>query len=390
MKTKKTSAEINEFIKANYATKSNRELSAKLGLSSAAIQKRAYAMGLLKNKTLDVPSEKLAEVELSQAKAKSEKRDVSKKYQLLLNDLDEAMKMIKILEAPRQYSQGKILSVKSGENTEATAVVLLSDWHVEEKVKSGMILYNNNYNMEIAKQRAEECFIGIVKLLKKEQSHQSIDTLVLGLLGDFITGNIHQEEAPNLELGVAQAVCFAEELLIKGIQYILDNTNVSIICPCVVGNHSRITQKVYISTEKDNSVETIIYYHIKKYFENEPRFELIMPDGPERLVEIYGLNFLFCHGHAGFRYGGGIGSLYVPLRRQIMTRYNRQQIDTVCLGHFHTYIQDSLFLVNGSMIGFSNFANYIKVAPEPPTQTFFLVDKRFKRRTVTVPISFTS
>lgn len=385
---KKTSAEINEFIKANYAIMSNRELSAKIGISPEAIKKRAYSMGLLKNKTFDIPDEKLAEVELSQAKAKSEKKDVSKKYQVLLKDLDEAMKMIKVLEAPRQYSQGKIVSVNSGEQTEATAVVLLSDWHVEETVKSGMILYNNNYNLEIAKQRAEECFIGIVKLLKKEQSHQNIDTLVLGLLGDFITGNIHQEEAPNLSLGVAQAVCFAEELLIKGIQYILDNTNVKIICPCVVGNHSRITQKVYVSTEKDNSVETIIYYHIKKYFEKESRFELIMPDGPERLVDIYGLNFLFCHGHAGFRYGGGVGGLYVPLRRSIMTRYNRQQIDTVCLGHFHTYIQDSLFLVNGSMIGFSNFANYIKVAPEAPTQTFFLVDKRFKRRTVTIPISF--
>lgn len=385
---KKTSAEINEFIKANYAIMSNRELSAKIGISPEAIKKRAYSMGLLKNKTFDIPDEKLAEVELSQAKAKSEKKDISKKYQVLLKDLDEAMKMIKVLEAPRQYSQGKIVSVNSGEQTEATAVVLLSDWHVEETVKSSMILYQNNYNLEIAKQRAEECFIGIVKLLKKEQSHQNIDTLVLGLLGDFITGNIHQEEAPNLSLGVAQAVCFAEELLIKGIQYILDNTNVKIICPCVVGNHSRITQKVYVSTEKDNSVETIIYYHIKKYFEKESRFELIMPDGPERLVDIYGLNFLFCHGHAGFRYGGGVGGLYVPLRRSIMTRYNRQQIDTVCLGHFHTYIQDSLFLVNGSMIGFSNFANYIKVAPEAPTQTFFLVDKRFKRRTVTIPISF--
>lgn len=385
---KMTSAEINEFIKANYAKTSNRELANKLGISSEAVKKRAYAMGLSKDKTIEVPDEKLAEYELSQAKAKSEKKDVSKKYQVLLKDLDEAMKMIKVLEAPRQYSQGKIVSIDTGEQTEATAVVLLSDWHVEEKVKSSMILYNNNYNLEIAKQRAEECFVGIVKLLKKEQSHQKIDTLVLGLLGDFITGNIHQEESPNLELGVAQAVCFAEELLIKGIQYILDNTNVKITCPCVVGNHSRITQKVYVSTEKDNSVETIIYYHIKKYFENEPRFELIMPDGPERLIEIYGLNFLFAHGHAGYRYGGGVGGLYVPLRRSIMTRYNKQQIDTVCLGHFHTYIQDSLFLVNGSMIGFSNFANYIKVAPEPPTQTFFLVDKRFKRRTVTVPISF--
>lgn len=385
---KLTNVEINAYIKANYAKIDNRDLSKILGIKVDAIRKRAERLGVKKEKPEEIPDEKLAEYEIKQAKSKLEKKDISKKYQVLLKDLDEAMKMIKVLEAPRQYSQGKIVSVNSGEQTEATAVVLLSDWHVEEKVKSSSILYNNNYNLEIAKQRAEECFVGIVKLLKKEQSHQKIDTLVLGLLGDFITGNIHQEEAPNLELGVAQAVCFAEELLIKGIQYILDNTNVKIICPSVVGNHSRITQKIYISTEKDNSVETIIYYHIKKYFEKEKRFELIMPDGPERLVEIYGLNFLFAHGHAGFKYSGGVGGLYVPLRRSIMTRYNKQQIDTVCLGHFHTYIQDTLFLVNGSMIGFGNFANYIKVAPEPPTQTFFLVDKKFKRRTVTVPISF--
>lgn len=386
MKTKER-ANVDKVIQANFGKKSYVEIGKMTGLNPEAVRSRARRMGLTQGKQ-KLSVEKQVEVDILETKSSRKLKETSQKYSYIIKRNEELEKLVEVLNAPREYQQGKIVTVKSGEQSEATAVVLLSDWHLEEKVKSSMILYNNNYNLEIAKQRAEECFVGIVKLIKKEQSHQKIDSLVLALLGDFITGNIHQEEAPNLQLGVAQAVCFAEELLIKGIQYILDNTNVSITCPCVVGNHSRITPKVYVSTEKDNSVETIIYYHLKKHFEGNKRFELIMPDGQERLVEIYGLNFLFAHGHAGFRYSGGVGGLYVPLRRAIMTRYNKQQIDTVCMGHWHTYIQDSLFIVNGSMIGYSNFANFIKVAPEDPTQTFFLVDKRFKRRTVTVPICF--
>lgn len=386
MKTKER-ADIDKVIKANFGKKSYVEIGKMTGLNPEAVRSRARRMGLTQGKQ-KLSVEKQVEVDILETKSSRKLKETSQKYSYIIKRNEELEKLVEVLNAPREYQHGKITSIKNGEQSEATAVVLLSDWHLEETVKSSMILYNNNYNLEIAKQRAEECFVGIVKLIKKEQSHQKIDSLVLALLGDFITGNIHQEEAPNLSLGVAQAVCFAEELLIKGIQYILDNTNVSITCPCVVGNHSRITPKVYVSTEKDNSVETIIYYHIKKHFENNKRFELIMPDGQERLVEIYGLNFLFCHGHAGFKYSGGIGGLYVPLRRAIMTRYSKQQIDTVCMGHWHTYIQDTLFIANGSMIGYNNFANFIKVAPEDPTQTFFLVDKRFRRRTVTVPICF--
>lgn len=381
------SAEINKVIKANLGKKTYAEIGKMVGLDSECVRGRARRMGLTSEKK-KLPVEKQVEVDILETKSSRKLKETSQKYSYLIKRNEELEKIVDVLNAPTSQHRGKITHINSGEQTEATAVVLLSDWHVEETVKSGMILYDNDYNLDIAKKRAEECFVGIVKLLKKEQSHQNIDTLVLGLLGDFITGNIHQEEAPNLSLGVAQAVCFAEELLISGIQYILDNTDVKISCPCVVGNHSRITPKVYVSTEKDNSVETIIYYHIKKHFEKEKRFELIMPDGQERMVNIYGLNFLFCHGHAGFRYSGGVGGLYVPLRRSIMSRYGKQKVDTVCMGHWHTYIQDSLFIVNGSMIGYNNFANFIKASPEEPVQTFFLVDKRFNRRTVTVPICF--
>jgi hypothetical protein len=293
------------------------------------------------------------------------------------------------LNTPRDYHLGKIIDLHSDKSS-ATCVVLLSDWHVEQKVDGRKIGFANNYNLAIAKARSEELFRALVKFIKKEKTHYEIDTLVCALLGDFITGNIHMSEVPNLQLGVVEACCYVEELLINGIQYLLDNTDVKIVCPCVVGNHSRITDKVWISSEVDNSVETFIYHHIKTHFAGEKRFELIMPYGPEVVMNIYGKKYLFAHGHAGYRYKGGIGGPYIPLRRAILTRYNREQIECVFLGHFHSFISDNFFLINGSMIGFDDFANFIKVAPEDPCQVFFIIDKTFGKRTTTTPISFRS
>ena len=196
------------------------------------------------------------------------------------------------------------------------------------------------------------------------------------------------EEVPNLLLGSMEATMFVEELLINGIKYLLEETDVNIVCPAVVGNHSRITEKVWRSTEEDNSLELIVYHHVKKYFEGNKRFKLIIPSGPDRFMDIYGLTVAFCHGHHGFRYSGGVGGLYVPVRRRLLTKYSKRKVDIVCMGHFHQYIQDSLFMVNGSMIGYDHYANSLGLGFDIPKQTFFLIDKKRQCRTVTTPIIF--
>ena len=388
---KKDWAEIDKVIKANYGKKTYQKIGEELGMNSENVRYRARKMGLTGSgkpkKPLTV--EEQVEVDLTETKDKRRLRETSSKYRVLMKKIEELERITEVLEAPRKHSSNKIVSLKSNGYSEATAFALLSDWHVEQRVRSSKLAYHNEYNLEIAKERAEETFIAIVKLIKKEQQHYKIDHLVLGLLGDFITGNIHTQLLPVLQLGMAEAVFFVEELLVKGIQYILDNTDVKITCPAVVGNHSRITDKVWISTEEDNSVETIIYYHVKKHFEGNERFELIMPDGPDRFLDVYGLTFVFTHGHHGFRYGGGIGGLYVPVRRGILTKYSQRQIYCVCMGHFHNFIQDRKFLVNGSMIGYDDYANSKGFEFDVPKQTFFLVEKRFKSRTATTPIMYT-
>lgn len=336
------------------------------------------------------PVEEMLKADKVDRVEKQDKNTLKEKYTKLLKENDDLSKLLNILEAPRNYNLSEIIKVESSGDSEATAVVLASDWHVEQLVDGRKLAYPNNYNLAIAKARAEEFFQATVKLLKKEKAHQKIDTLVLAMLGDFITGNIHLSSLPSLQLGVAESCFLVEELFIRGIQYILDNTDVKIICPTACGNHSRITEKVWLSSEQDNSVETIIYYHIKEHFKNEKRFELIMPYGPDTFLDIYGMTIAFCHGHIGYRYQGGVGGLYVPIRRKIMSKFNKRQIYLVCMGHFHTYIQDSMFLVNGSQIGYDDYANAYGLDYDIPKQTFFLIDRKRQCRTVTVPIIYKS
>lgn len=388
MKTK-SKAEINKVIKANFGKMSYREIGKLVGLDSEAVRGRARRMGLTGSTKKEKPVGERVEYDIEETKSSKKLKDTSKKYKYLIKRNDELEKLISVLNAPKEHNLQKIVSIKNNSSSEATAFALLSDWHIEQEVDPNKIAYPNKYNLEVARQRAEECFVGIVKLCKNAQQHYDVDHLVLALMGDFITGNIHLSELPILKLGVAEACFFVEELLIRGIQYILDNTNVRITCPCVVGNHSRITEKVWLSSEEDNSVETIIYYHIKKHFENNRRFELIMPSGPERFIDVYGLTFVICHGHHGFKYGGGVNGLSVPIRRTILTKYSNRQVYLVCLAHLHTYTQDRKFVVNGSLIGYDTYANSKGLEFDVPKQTFFLVEKRFLSRTVTTPIMFT-
>jgi hypothetical protein len=389
MKTKKTKSEIEKILRDNIGTHTFEELGKLVGLKAETVKKRCYALGLKRNEAKTMPTDmELIEKDLATAKAKIQKKDVTYKYSVLLRENETLKKKLEVLDAPRDYSLNKIIPIEHSVKSEATAVVLASDWHMEQLVDGRRLSYPNQYNLKIAQERAEEFFRAVVRLVKKEQTHQDINTLVLALLGDFITGNIHMSELPNLQLGIAESCFLVEESLIKGIQYILDNTDVKIICPAVVGNHSRITEKVWLSSEQDNSVETIIYYHVKQHFAKEQRFELIMPYGPETFMDIYGMTIAFCHGHLGFRYGGGVGGLYVPIRRTIMRKYNKRQIYMVCMGHFHSYIQDPLFMVNGSMIGYDDYANAYGLDFDIPKQTFFLIDKKRQCRTVTVPIVF--
>ena len=393
--------QIYEIIKSNWNTKTYDEIG-KLcgGLSGDSIRKRGI-------KTLKLPhrvvrygggnpvlaeksnTEPITVEQLQQVRHKREDENKSKsQIKELLKENERLSKLVSIKEYLSPVNHYKISVSKTKGSHEATAVVLASDWHLEQRVDPNKIMYPNEYNLEIAEKRAKQFFQAVVILLKEAEQNVKVKNLVLWLGGDFITGNIHFENLKICQLGTTKAVCFARDLLISGIEFLLKETNLKITIPYNHGNHARITEKVWKSTEEDNSLEYILYDDIGFHFKNESRIKMIAPKGSVATVEIYGLKIGFVHGHHGFRYLDGVGGLYIPARKYIMRKFSKANYYLVCMGHHHQYLQDTMFLCNGSMIGYDQYADSCGFPYDIPKQTFFLIEEKRKCRTITRPILF--
>ena len=276
---------------------------------------------------------------------------------------------------------------------EGTVVLLASDWHVEERVDPASISYQNEYNLDIARTRAEKFFRSSLRLIKLLQQDIKVDNLVLALLGDFITNELHgAENAETNQLTPMLAVEFAQNLLVGGIEYLLANSELTITVPCHSGNHARTTQRTRFGTENGHSVEYLMYKNIANHFRADAhkhghRITFQVSAGYHSYVEVYGKTIRFHHGHA-INYQGGIGGIFIPAFKAISQWDKMRQADLDCFGHFHQHKDGADFVSNGSLIGYNTYALSIKADFEPPKQTLMLFDKD-RGRTCTWPILFT-
>jgi hypothetical protein len=381
--------QIEKYLKANWADKSNTELSKAIGKSKSQLTRYARKLGLPQKEgggSNKIDFKRLSVQELKEQKLKQDTLLHTKKnIDQLLKENANLTKTLDSLSKVKDIKTFKIVKKSTGKS-EATAVILASDWHVGELVDSSTIGYVNEYNQSVAKERGEEFFANALRLIKIFEKDIEINTLILALLGDFITNTIHEDLAETNTMLPADEISFAQELIISGIQYLLDNTNLNIIIPCHSGNHGRMTKKQRTSAEAGNSLEYYMYRNIAGYFRNEKRLTFIIPRGYFSFVEVYDKVIRFHHGH-NLQYGGGVGGITIPVNKAIAQWNKIRNVDLDCFGHFHQFLDGGYWICNGSMIGFNNYAESIKATFEKPKQTFFLLDSR-RGKTVTCPVTF--
>ena len=135
-----------------------------------------------------------------------------------------------------------------------------------------------------------------------------------------------------------------------------------------------MTKKVHISTEGGNSLEKYMYRNLAEYFSNEPRVKFLISDGGISYMKVFDKTIRFMHGHS-FRFNGGVGGLTIPVRKGIAQLNKAKWADLTILGHFHQMVVMEDFIVNGSLIGWNAYAEFIKADFEPPRQVFFILHK---------------
>jgi len=180
----------------------------------------------------------------------------------------------------------------------------------------------------------------------------------------------------------------AEEWISEGIEFLLKNTKCDIDVVWRVGNHTRITKKVHISTENGNSLETMMFHHLRVHYRDNSRINFFMADGYLQYTELFdGYTICWHHGH-GVKYQGGIGGLTIPMNKAISQWQKMKHADLYVSGHWHQFFDGGNFIVNGSMIGFSPYGVFNKFGFEPPKQAFFTVSKKWMTKTATYHILF--
>jgi len=320
-----------------------------------------------------------------QQKLKGRLTETEGKYKAALGTIERLERQLETTTALSSGIETHTIRPSAPKGTsEAVAVVVASDWHIEESVgpEVGSL---NTFSLEIARTRAEKFFIKAHRLTNLLAQDVKIDTMVLALLGDFITGNIHGEEnAEKNGTTPTHAIVHAQNWIAAGIEFLLANSTRNLVIPCHSGNHARTTQKTRFGAENGHSLEFLMFHHLAAYFRSEPRVQFIIPEGPHSYLDIYGQTIRFHHGHM-VKYGGGVGGLFIPTYRAISQWNKGRHADLDVFGHFHQTKDGGNFLCNGSLIGYNAFALAIKADYEKPRQTLFLMDKK-RGRTCTWPI----
>jgi len=275
------------------------------------------------------------------------------------------------------------------QKSESAAVIVWSDHHCEEEVLPAQVGNKNEYNLDINSNRFTNLLYGSLAWYKIESAKTTIKTIVLGLLGDFISGSIHEDLAESNLLAPVDAIYRAQGQLISGIRFLLQNTpdDVEIIVVCHSGNHGRMTKRQRIATEAGNSLENYMYYSIRDFFKTEKRVKFIVATGYHSFVRFFEGRYeiRFHHGHM-INYQGGVGGITIPVNKAIAQWNKAHAVNLDVFGHFHTKFDGGNFIANGSLIGYNAFAVSIKASYEKPSQTFFLVNREFEEKTMVAPI----
>ena len=268
-----------------------------------------------------------------------------------------------------------LLATRPAHGSPGVPTLLLSDLHWGEVVDPTQIGGVNEYDLQIASARLRRVVETAVDLLKNHMASPDYPGIVLALGGDMVTGDIHEELSATNEKEIMPVVLDLWGALAWAIETMANEFG-KVFVPCVGGNHARTTLKIRAKGRNFTSFDWLVYQFLAKRFENDARVSFLIPSGPDALYAVCGHKYLLTHGDQ-FRGGDGmIGALGPIIRGDHKKRSRNGQIDmeydTLVLGHWHQLIQMQRLIVNGSLIGYNEYAYQGNFGFEPPKQAMWI------------------
>lgn len=276
-------------------------------------------------------------------------------------------------ESYQTYSKPELYS-----GGDATAIFVVTDWHCEERIDSHTINGLNEFNLDIASQRIKACTSRFLSLLDSVRGFSNIKRVAVAVLGDMITGHLHDDQKESNFLSPTEALMFARDHLHSVIDTVREEADVEAVdVYSCWGNHGRTSPKPRVATGSKQSYEWLLYEWMKKDYESVSNVSWKNTDGYFNLAEIEGKRVRFHHGDS-LKYNGGVGGITIPVIKAISkwdeSPHLRADLDV--FGHWHQFLRHPKFVACNCLIGYNAYAmQVVKAAYSQPSQTFIVIDR---------------
>lgn len=321
------------------------------------------------------------------ARLRSEVATYRKRYTAALAQIDrerERADALGSLQGIQATKRGKAKPAGKRTKHAATAILMLSDVHCEERVLPETVNGENDYSLDVCEQRLNELEERFLDCLDHERHQADIRRVLIWLGGDFITGHIHPDCMEVAQLSPMNATRWIAERLRGMVDSIAASCDSVIVCTNA-GNHGRSTEKNRIATEMDHSWEQMMYFTLARE-ERNANVEWRVAEGHLGYVDLDGFLVRTTHGHS-IRFAGGVYGLALPASKAIARWDAGRKADLTIFGHYHSFgwLRGARYVANGSVIGHSPYAERV-ASPERPCQGMAIVDHGRREVTRAYPL----
>jgi len=309
------------------------------------------------------------------ARLRAEVAGLRSKYKTALEQIDrerERGDRFTALQGVTPVALPKNAKPKKRAKHDATAILMLSDVHAEERVLPETVNGENDYSLDVCQLRIAELEERFLDCLEHERNQADVRRVVIWLGGDFITGHIHPDCVEVAQLSPMNATRWIAERLRALINSVATHADEVIVCTNA-GNHGRSTEKNRIATELDHSWEQLMYWTLARE-ETNKNVRWQIAEGHLGYVDLDGFLLRTTHGHS-IRYAGGVYGLALPASKAIARWDAGRKAHLTIFGHYHTWgwLRGARYVANGSVIGHSPYAERV-ASPERPCQGMAIVD----------------
>lgn len=276
-----------------------------------------------------------------------------------------------------------IINAPSKINSAGIPFLKISDVHFSEVVNPIQVNGINEYNITITRDRVKRIVKNVINIATNHMVGTSYPGIVVSVEGDIAGGEIHPELKETNELPIYPSIVECHNLFIWVFEK-LEEAFGKVFVSWVVGNHGRDSVKPIYKNRVERNADWLIGVMLENHFRNNDNIHFHVPSEIDSYFNIAGYRFLATHGDSlGTRGGDGIiGAVGPIIRGDVKVRKQQSSInreyDYLSIGHWHQEDQVRNILVNGSIIGFNEFAKIkLRVSPEPPKQALYFVHEDY-------------